>query len=122
LKQITQSFKTGNTTLEDVPAPEVGEGQVLIKTTKSLVSLGTEKMLLEFGKANYLDKARQQLVKLKIILDNIKSYGLTLTFEAVFKWKNQGSYYSTTWCLKLRRTLLIILQINMRKLLWKNDD
>jgi hypothetical protein len=50
MKQIIQSFKTGNTTLEDVPAPEVGEGQVLIKTTKSLVSLGTEKMLVEFGK------------------------------------------------------------------------
>ena len=45
MKQIIQSFKTGETILEDVPAPQVKRGQVLIQTTKSLVSLGTERML-----------------------------------------------------------------------------
>jgi predicted dehydrogenase/threonine dehydrogenase-like Zn-dependent dehydrogenase len=84
MKQIIQSFKTGNTTLEDVPAPEVGEGQVLIKTTKSLVSLGTEKMLVEFGKANLIQKARQQPDKVKMVLDKIKSDGLLPTLETVF--------------------------------------
>jgi len=43
MKQIIQSFKTGETILEEVPAPQAKSGQVLIRTTKSLVSLGTER-------------------------------------------------------------------------------
>jgi len=84
MKQIVQSFKTGETILEEVPAPEVSAGCVLIKTTKSLVSLGTERMLVEFGKANLLQKARQQPDKVKQVLDKIKSEGLLPTLEAVF--------------------------------------
>ena len=49
MKQILQSFKTGETKLEEVPAPIVKQGQVLIQTTRSLVSLGTERMLVELG-------------------------------------------------------------------------
>jgi hypothetical protein len=41
MKQIIQSFKTGETILEEVPAPQAGKGAVLIQTTRSLVSLGT---------------------------------------------------------------------------------
>lgn len=53
MKQIIQSFKTGDTVLEELPAPEVQDGQLLIQTTRSLVSLGTERMLVEFGKASF---------------------------------------------------------------------
>jgi predicted dehydrogenase len=84
MKQIIQSFKTGDTILEDVAAPEVSKGQLLIQTTRSLVSLGTEKMLVEFGKANLIQKARQQPDKVKMVLDKIKSDGLMPTLEAVF--------------------------------------
>jgi predicted dehydrogenase/threonine dehydrogenase-like Zn-dependent dehydrogenase len=84
MKQIIQSFKTGETKLETLPAPDIQSGQVLIKTTKSLVSLGTEKMLVEFGKANLIQKARQQPDKVKMVLDKIKSDGLIPTLEAVF--------------------------------------
>ena len=59
MKQILQSFKTGVTELAELPAPKVKSGQVLIKTTRSLVSLGTERMLVEFGKASLIEKARQ---------------------------------------------------------------
>ncbi len=55
MKQIIQSFKTGATLLEEVPAPQVKRGQVLIQTTRSLVSLGTERMLVEFGNADFFD-------------------------------------------------------------------
>ena len=48
------------TTLEELPVPSVGSGSVLIQTSYSLVSLGTERMLVEFGKANLISKARQQ--------------------------------------------------------------
>lgn len=84
MKQIIQSFKTGETILEDVPAPKVRPGYVLIKTTRSLVSLGTERMLVEFGKANLLQKARQQPDKVKMVIGKIKSEGLKPTMQAVF--------------------------------------
>lgn len=89
MKQIIQSFKTGSTILEEVPTPEVGYGQVLIRTTKSLVSLGTEKMLVEFGKANLIQKARQQPDKVKMVLDKIKADGLLPTLETVFNKLDQ---------------------------------
>jgi len=84
LKQIIQSFKTGATILEEVPAPVVKKGHVLIKTTRSLVSIGTERMLVEFGKANMLQKARQQPDKVKQVLGKIKTDGLKPTLQAVF--------------------------------------
>ena len=64
MKQILQSFKTGNTELAEVPAPQVKRGQVLIKTTRSLVSLGTERMLVEFGKASLIQN-KEQIKNLK---------------------------------------------------------
>jgi predicted dehydrogenase/threonine dehydrogenase-like Zn-dependent dehydrogenase len=84
MKQIIQNLKNGNTTLEEVPAPEIRSGNVLIRTTHSLVSLGTERMLVEFGKANLIQKARLQPDKVKQVLDKIKSDGLMPTLETVF--------------------------------------
>ena len=84
MKQIIQSFKTGETILEEVPAPRVKRGCLLIKTTKSLVSLGTERMLVEFGKSNYLQKAKQQPDKVKQVLDKVKTDGLMPTIHSVF--------------------------------------
>lgn len=84
MKQIIQSFKTGETILEEVPAPKVKRGHVLIRTSKSLVSLGTERMLVEFGKSNLIAKARQQPDKVKQVLAKMKTEGLMPTLEAVF--------------------------------------
>jgi predicted dehydrogenase/threonine dehydrogenase-like Zn-dependent dehydrogenase len=84
MKQIIQNLRTGATTLEEIPAPEVKRGCVLIKTTRSLVSLGTERMLVEFSKSNLISKARQQPEKVKQVLDKIKSEGLFPTLETVF--------------------------------------
>lgn len=85
MKQIIQDLKLGNTILEEIPVPQVKDGMVLIKTHRSLVSLGTEKMLVNFGKANYIDKARQQPEKVKMVLDKMKSDGIKPTLEAVFR-------------------------------------
>lgn len=89
MKQIIQNLKTGTTLLEDVPAPEIKPGCVLIRTTYSLVSLGTERMLVEFGKANLIQKARQQPDKVKQVLDKIKADGLIPTIETVFNKLDQ---------------------------------
>jgi predicted dehydrogenase/threonine dehydrogenase-like Zn-dependent dehydrogenase len=84
MKQIIQDIKNGNTILEEVPVPSVKSGQVLIETTRSLVSLGTERMLVEFGKANYFQKAKQQPDKVKEVLNKVKTDGLKPTMNAVF--------------------------------------
>lgn len=84
MKQIIQDLKGGATVLEEVPVPQVKSGCVLIKTTRTLVSLGTERMLVEFGKANLIDKARQQPDKVKQTLDKLKTDGIMPTLEAVF--------------------------------------
>ncbi len=84
MKQIIQSFKTGETLLEEVPAPLVSKGHLLIQTSHTLVSLGTERMLVEFGRSNLISKARQQPDKVKEVLNKIKSEGLLPTLEAVF--------------------------------------
>ena len=84
MKQLTQNLKTGQTTLVEVPAPQVRPGAVLVQTRRSLVSLGTERMLVEFGKANWLEKARQQPDKVKMVLDKIKTDGLQTTVQSVF--------------------------------------
>jgi len=84
MKQIIQSFKTGETILEEVPVPQVKRGCLLIQTTRSLVSLGTERMLVEFGKSNYLQKAKQQPDKVKQVLDKVKTDGLMTTVHSVF--------------------------------------
>ena len=84
MKQIIQDLKTGQTILEEVPAPAVRPGCVLIRTTRTLVSLGTERMLVEFGKANLIDKARQQPDKVRQTLDKLRTDGIMPTLEAVF--------------------------------------
>ena len=65
MKQIIQSLKTGSTEVTEVPVPNVSSGSLLIKTSKTLVSAGTERMLVEFGKAGWIKKARKQPEKVK---------------------------------------------------------
>lgn len=85
MKQIVQDLKSGETILEDVPVPEIRVGQVLIKTHCSLVSLGTERMLVEFGKAGWIAKARQQPEKVRQVIQKIRTDGLKPTMDAVFR-------------------------------------
>lgn len=85
MKQIIQDLKSGDTILEEVPIPRIGSGKVLIKTHNSLVSLGTEKMLVNFGQANLLEKARQQPDRVKDVINKMKTDGIQPTVEAVFR-------------------------------------
>ena len=76
MKQVLQNLGTGETILVDVPAPKLKRGHLLIQTQNSLVSLGTEKMLVDFGKSNLLAKARKQPEKVKQAIVKIKTDGL----------------------------------------------
>ena len=84
MKQIIQSLKTGQTKVEEIPIPYSSPGSLLIKTSKTLISTGTERMLVEFGKAGLLKKASQQPEKVKMVLDKVFTDGLKTTIESVF--------------------------------------
>jgi predicted dehydrogenase/threonine dehydrogenase-like Zn-dependent dehydrogenase len=83
MKQILQDMAKGGTTLAEAPAPQVNRGHLLIHSSVSLISAGTERMLVGFGKASYIEKARQQPEKVKMVLEKIQTDGLMTTIEAV---------------------------------------
>lgn len=83
MKQILQDLAKGGTTLTEAPTPAISDGTLLINTKATLVSAGTERMLVDFGKASYLQKARQQPDKVKMVLEKISTDGLMTTVDAV---------------------------------------
>ena len=83
MKQVLQNMKNGDTTLAEVPVKKCGADEVLIETCATLISAGTERMLVEFGKANLINKARQQPEKVKQVIDKVKTDGLLTTLESV---------------------------------------
>ena len=84
MKQIFQSLKDGKTTVQDMPSPNLSAGHLLIKSKISLVSAGTERMLVDFGKANILQKARQQPDKVKLVVQKMATNGVKPTLDSVF--------------------------------------
>lgn len=85
MKQIIQNLRNGETRVVELPALMCGRGMVKIKTRKSLISAGTERMLVEFSKGGLIAKAKAQPEKVKQVLDKIKTDGLMPTLETVFK-------------------------------------
>lgn len=83
MKQILQDMAKGGTTITEAPAPKVSTGTLLINTAVTLISAGTERSLVDFGKASMLDKARQQPEKVKMVLEKVKTDGLMTTVDAV---------------------------------------
>lgn len=83
MKHLSQNLKDGEVLINEVPMPMVRPGKVLIKTKCSLISLGTEKMLLDFGKAGWVSKAKQQPDKVKMVLEKISTDGLAPTIKSV---------------------------------------
>ena len=84
MKQVLQNLRSGEIAIAEVPCPLVKPGHLLIQSRASLISAGTERMLVEFSKGNLLSKARAQPEKVKQVLDKIKTDGLLPTLEAVF--------------------------------------
>jgi predicted dehydrogenase/threonine dehydrogenase-like Zn-dependent dehydrogenase len=83
MKQVLQNLGSGEVRSEDVPAPGSAPGHLLIETRRSLVSSGTERMLLEFGRMGWIDKARSQPEKVRQVLDKARTDGVKTTYEAV---------------------------------------
>jgi predicted dehydrogenase/threonine dehydrogenase-like Zn-dependent dehydrogenase len=83
MKQILQNMGSGETSIITAPDPQAKSGHLLISSTVSLISVGTERMLVDFGKASLIEKARKQPEKVKMVLDKVKTDGLMTTVDAV---------------------------------------
>lgn len=83
MRQILQDLKSGRTLIETVPAPVTRAGALRIATSVSLVSAGTERMLVDFARGSLLSKARQQPEKVQQALQKVRTDGLAATVEAI---------------------------------------
>ena len=92
MKQLIQYFRSGELELIEAPAPKVTPQSLVIESRLSLISVGTEKMMLDFGKASYLAKAKQQPDRVKQVLNKIKTEGLITTAQAVWNKLNEPTH------------------------------
>ena len=83
MKQIFQHLSTGQTEIIEAPTPQLCRGGVVADTKVSLISTGTEKMLVDFGKSNLVSKARSQPEKVRQVVDKVTTDGLLTTLDAV---------------------------------------
>ena len=83
MKQILQDLATGAAMMVEAPVPQEKQGHLLINTSNTLISIGTERMLVDFGKASYLKKARLQPEKVKQVIEKVKTDGLFTTINSV---------------------------------------
>lgn len=83
MKQVFQSLKNGTTSVQEVPSPICRDGHVVIASRASLVSPGTERMLIDFGKSNVFQKAKSQPDKVRDVIGKAKTDGIAATIDAV---------------------------------------
>ncbi|HEU0302741.1 MAG TPA: zinc-binding alcohol dehydrogenase, partial [Longimicrobium sp.] len=83
MKQIIQSLKNGETEVVEVPCPSVRPQHLLVRSRATLVSAGTEKMLVDFGRGGMIAKARSQPDKVRQVLEKARTDGVMATLDAV---------------------------------------
>ena len=83
MKQLFQILSDGKTVIEEVPEPQIIDEHVLIGTKCSLISSGTEKMLVDFSKSSLIEKARQQPENVQRTLEKLRTDGISSTISAV---------------------------------------
>src|SRR5215510_2614036 len=89
MKQLLQNIKTGKSSVEDVPMPSPREGMALVKIAASLVSAGTERMVVEFAEKSLVGKARSRPDLVRQVIDKARREGLVNTAQAAFNRLDQ---------------------------------
>jgi len=83
MRQVIQSYKTGDMELAEVPPPAVRSGGVVVRTVRSLVSAGTEKMVVDLARKSLLGKARARPDLVRKVIDATRQQGLWNTLQKV---------------------------------------
>jgi predicted dehydrogenase/D-arabinose 1-dehydrogenase-like Zn-dependent alcohol dehydrogenase len=89
MKVLAQDLKTGKTDILEVPSPGNTSDKIRVLNEYSLISTGSESSIVNFGKAGWINKARQQPARVKDVINKIKSSGLSDTYRAI---KNKLDY------------------------------
>jgi len=89
MKQVVQNIRDGITEVIEVPIPQPGPGQVLIQTRASLVSAGTERMLIDFAEKNLIGKARSRPDLMQQLWEKARREGILSTLEMAFQRLDQ---------------------------------
>ncbi len=83
MKQLLQNVSTGEITVEEVPAPVKGPASLLVATSFSLISAGTERAVLEIGRASVIGKARARPELARRVIESARTEGLATTYAKV---------------------------------------
>lgn len=83
MKQVLQNIRDGRLSVADVPAPVVRPGHVVIANQASLISAGTEKMVMDLAGKSLLGKARERPDHVRRVLEKVRNEGLLNTVRAV---------------------------------------
>jgi predicted dehydrogenase/threonine dehydrogenase-like Zn-dependent dehydrogenase len=89
MKQVIQNLRSGKTSLVEIPIPKPGRGMALIQTAASLVSIGTERNLVEFAGKSLLGKARSRPDLVRQTIEKVQRDGVIDTLEAITKRLDQ---------------------------------
>lgn len=89
MKQILQNMRDGKTSVVDLPVPTVKRKFALVQTRNSLVSAGTERMVVEFAEKSLIGKASSRPDLVKQVLTKARREGLIPTIEAAFNKLDQ---------------------------------
>ena len=83
MKQVIQSSRSGKLEVKEVPTPKPEPQEILVRTTASLISAGTERMVVDFAKKSLAAKAKARPDLVKKVLAKAKADGITATFKSV---------------------------------------
>jgi len=89
MKQVLQNMRTGRTAVVDVPVPSARPGTALVRTAASLVSAGTERMLVEFAEKSLVGKARSRPDLVRQVLEKARREGLLTSLTTAFNRLDQ---------------------------------
>src|SRR6476660_6559218 len=90
MRQVVQNVKNGQLEVREVPPPSLRTGGVLVRTAASIISPGTEKMVLELGKKSLIGKARERPDLVREVISRARQHGIVRTVQSVMTKMDQA--------------------------------